>query len=86
MIITPNPGKEEEELDFRSCHIKLFKMSNSQHKIGTRKETRKYGSQTGEKQSIEAVPMETQMLDFWEKDFKSAISGMFKQLKPHLKS
>lgn len=44
-------------------------------------QTGKSGPYTEEKQLIQTIPEEAKMLDLLDKDFKSAITNMFKELK-----
>lgn len=70
-----------EKSDFQSCHIILFKLSNSQQKIMSHeKKNRKLWPTEGGKQSRETVSEETQMLDVSDKNFKSSITNTFKEL------
>lgn len=77
-----NP-EEGGKSDFQSCHITILKMFSFQQKTYEAcKETRKHGPFSGKKKKLrEAFPEEVQTLDLLNKDYKSTVLNMLKQLK-----
>ena len=73
--MTINPGNEEESdaLHYSKCTI--FK------KITHGKEQNSMAHTQGKKQSIETAHEKEQLLDLLDKNFKSAILNIFKELK-----
>lgn len=59
----------------------MLKKSSFQHKIKRQTEKQESIFTGYQNQSIEIVPKGTQILDLTNKDFKSAILDMFKELK-----
>ena len=78
----PSKPGEKGKSDFQRYHIIRFKrpvFNKKNHKAY--KETKKYGPFKGKKKSTKTVPEKDLMADLLDKDFKTVILQMLKELK-----